>query len=232
MGGNNGSGSYDLIVHQYNTGGLTISAVIGDNGAHPTALTKSGAGTLTLSGANTYTGDTIVNKGTLSISNAYLNDAAAVKIDLGAYLNLSFTGSDQIAELWLGGAQMVPGTYDGSTSTPIDYRSYFTGAGSLHVVLVRLPGDTNGDFVVDAADYITVKQNFGMTGADWSQVIFTGVDGTVDWADLQILMANFGTRGGTGAPAAPEPATLGLLAIGALAVIRHRRSCLRPCPRP
>ncbi len=234
MGGKNGSGSgsYDLIVHQYNTGGLTISAVIGDNGAHPTALTKSGAGTctLTLSGLNTYSGDTIVNKGTLSISHAYLNDAAAVKIDLGATMNLNFTGSDQIAELWLGGAKMVPGTYDGSTSTPIDYRSYFTGDGSLHVVLVRLPGDTNLDGVVDVMDYITVKQNFGMTsGAQWKDGNFTvdtvGDGGTVDWADLQILMANFGHCGGTGAPAAPtpEPGSVMLLMFGAAALLRRRQ---------
>jgi len=45
----------------------------------------------------------------------------------------------------------------------------------------------------------------------------------VDWDDLQILIANFGTRGVGRAPPAPEPATLGLLAIGALAVIRRRR---------
>jgi len=45
----------------------------------------------------------------------------------------------------------------------------------------------------------------------------------VDWADLQELMAQFGTRSVGGAPAAPEPATLGLLAIGALAVLRRRR---------
>ena len=235
MGGNNGSGSYDLIVHQYNTGGLTISAVIGDNGAKPTALTKSGADTctLTLFGANTYTGDTIVNKGTLSISHAYLNDAAAVKIDLGARMDLSFTGSDQIAELWLGGAQMVPGTYDGSTSTPIDYRSYFTGDGSLHVVLVRLPGDANLDGVVDATDYITLKQNFGMTGADWSHGNFTvdtvGDGGTVDWADLQLLMTNFGTRGA--APAAPtapapEPGSVMLLMFGAAALLRRSQGFL------
>jgi len=236
MGGNNGSGSYDLIVHQYNTGGLTISAVIGDNGAHPTALTKSGADTctLTLSGANTYTGDTIVNKGTLSISHAYLNDAAAVKIDLGARMDLSFTGSDQIAELWLGGAQMAPGTYDGSTSTPIDYRSYFTGAGSLHVVLVRLPGDANLDGVVDTMDYITVKQNFGMmSGAQWKDGNFTvdtvGDGGTVDWADLQLLMTNFGTRGA--APAAPtapapEPGSVMLLMFGAAALLRRSQGFL------
>jgi fibronectin-binding autotransporter adhesin len=57
----------ELVIHQYNTGGLTISAVIGNN-TSATALTKSGSGTLTLSGANTYTGKTFINQGVLSIS--------------------------------------------------------------------------------------------------------------------------------------------------------------------
>jgi hypothetical protein len=91
-----------------------------------------------------------------------------------------------------------------------------------------LPGDADGDGVVDAADYITVKRNFGMTGAQWAQGDFSG-DRQVNWTDLQILMANFGTRGvgGSTAPAAPEPGSVMLLMFGAAALLR-RRSCLRP----
>ena len=86
-------------------------------------------------------------------------------------------------------------------------------------------GDANGDGVVDAVDYIALKTNFGMReGATLAQGNFDAdIDGNVDWDDLQILIANFGTRGVGRAPPAPEPATLGLLAIGALAVIRRRR---------
>jgi len=89
-----------------------------------------------------------------------------------------------------------------------------------------LHGDTNGDNVVDAADYIAIKTNLGLTGtgATLEKGNVTGamgVDGTVDWDDLQLLMANFGKT--LGAPATPEPATLGLLAIGALALLRRRR---------
>jgi len=98
----------------------------------------------------------------------------------------------------------------------------------LNVTANRIPGDADNNKVVDAADYITLKQNFGMTsGALWKDGNFSdtyGTPGTVDWADLQILMAHFGA-GSLSAPAmnTPEPATLGLLAIGALAILRRRR---------
>jgi autotransporter-associated beta strand protein len=47
-------------------GNVTVSAIIGGSGN----LTKSGAGTLTLSGNNTYSGDTLVSAGTLTLSSA------------------------------------------------------------------------------------------------------------------------------------------------------------------
>jgi fibronectin-binding autotransporter adhesin len=97
----------------------------------------------------------------------------------------------------------------------------------LNVTLKRLPGDTNEDKVVDAADYITVKQNFGMTtGATWEMGNFDpDIDGNVDWDDLQLLMANFGTRS-VPAPAmnTPEPATLFvMMAAGLPALLKRRR---------
>jgi hypothetical protein len=87
-----------------------------------------------------------------------------------------------------------------------------------------LPGDTNGDFVVDAADYIAIKTNFGLSGIGITRFQGDIVNNDiVDWADLQELMSTMGTRNVGEAPPAPEPATMGLLAIGALAVLRRRR---------
>jgi hypothetical protein len=96
--------------------------------------------------------------------------------------------------------------------------------------IVGLSGDTNDDGVVDAADFITVKQNFGQsTTLDISAGDFDG-DGKVEWDDLQAMMSNFSPSQLVGASATnPEPATLGLLALGALALLkRKRKSCLRP----
>jgi autotransporter-associated beta strand protein len=100
--------------------------------------------------------------------------------------------------------------------------AYTTGV--LSVVSGLFPGDTNGDFVVDAADYIAIKTNFGLSGLGITRLQGDLIDNdVVDWADLQELMNAMATRTVPGAPAAPEPATLGLLAIGALAVLRRRR---------
>ena len=48
-----------------------------------------------------------------------------------------------------------------------------------------LPGDANGDGVVDAADYILVKQNFGNTGGALNQDGDVTGDGNVTIADIQ-----------------------------------------------
>ncbi|WP_201782389.1 beta strand repeat-containing protein, partial [Amantichitinum ursilacus] len=55
-------------------------------------LTKGGAGTLTLSAANTYTGETRVNAGTLSLTRAdNINSTSAVVVASGATLNTNNT---------------------------------------------------------------------------------------------------------------------------------------------
>jgi autotransporter-associated beta strand protein len=51
-------------------GNVTIGAAIQDNASGASALTMAGGGTLLLSGANTYGGDTIVSGGTLQLGNA------------------------------------------------------------------------------------------------------------------------------------------------------------------
>src|SRR5207248_2239798 len=68
---------------------LTVGGVISD-GTTATALTKAGAGTLVLTGANTYSGLTTVSAGILNIQNgsALGGTAAGTTVSSGATLQL------------------------------------------------------------------------------------------------------------------------------------------------
>jgi fibronectin-binding autotransporter adhesin len=88
-----GPAGRDLVVFQANTAGaLTISAAIGNNGA-ATSLTKGGAGTLVLTGNNTFTGQIFFDKGTISVDSV---GTAAAPNPLGqaasASTNMLFNG--------------------------------------------------------------------------------------------------------------------------------------------
>ncbi len=66
----NNSGVNDLIIQQYSsTNTLTIGAAITNGSAASMSLTKAGPGTLVLTGPNTYTGNTFLNGGTLSLAS-------------------------------------------------------------------------------------------------------------------------------------------------------------------
>ena len=92
-----------------------------------TAVTKSGSGTWVLSGANTYSGKTTVQQGTLSIASAKsLGAKTDVYISEGAMLELSFKGELKIGKLYLGGKEQPAGSYS-AENAPM----YLKGKGVL-----------------------------------------------------------------------------------------------------
>ncbi|MEI7955436.1 MAG: autotransporter-associated beta strand repeat-containing protein, partial [Verrucomicrobiota bacterium] len=112
-----------------------LHSSIGGDRAVDGGLTKTGNGTLTLSAVNTYTGNTTVNAGTLSITHACLADASTVTIASTAKLDLNFGSvSDTVANLIIGTTVMPAGNYGatGSGATTID-DTHFSGVGTLTV---------------------------------------------------------------------------------------------------
>ncbi|MBN2022769.1 MAG: hypothetical protein JW809_08225 [Pirellulales bacterium] len=81
-----------------------------------------------------------------------------------------------------------------------------------------LPGDANGDGLVDSADAAALAAHWLAPGG-WADGDFNA-DGAVDELDLAILAANW--RPGPGAPAVPEPCGLALVAGLVLSVAALR----------
>ena len=97
-------------------------------------LHKSGSATLTLSGVNTYTGNTTVTAGILSCLNAISLGRGPLILTDTAKLNLNFIGTTQATSLSLGGIAQINGTY-GSTSSSATNKNdvWFSGPGIVTV---------------------------------------------------------------------------------------------------
>jgi len=115
------------------TNNLTIGGII-DDGSSGFGLTKAGAGTLTLTGGNSYTGNTTVNEGPLSIANPYLDIASTVTVAAaGATLDLNFVGTNTVAALIIGSTPQADGVYGALSSGAEHEIAQITGTGRLRV---------------------------------------------------------------------------------------------------
>jgi autotransporter-associated beta strand protein len=115
------------------------------------SLSKQGAGRLALNGVNTYSGNTTVNEGILSLTRAASsadantgNDASTVTISAtsGATLDLAYTGTDEVDKLFIGGVQKAAGVWGSATSGAANIDPKLTGSGTLTVATGPVGGYT------------------------------------------------------------------------------------------
>lgn len=126
--GHHGEAANDpAAATEFNTtgGDLTLSGAISGSGG----LLKTGPNALVLTGANSYTGSTVVTKGTLSLANARrLGERTDVYISEGATLDLNFQGEMHIPKLYLDGKIQLDGSY-----SAVNCPNYIKGTGVLSV---------------------------------------------------------------------------------------------------
>jgi T5SS/PEP-CTERM-associated repeat protein len=102
--------------------------------------------------------------------------------------------------------------------------SQLNAKGILSVTGPHLAGDYNHDGVVDAADYTVWRDTLG---SKTSLVADGNANGVIDAADYDVWKAHFGEHAGSGSGSAatvPEPATLAMALIGAIALAGRRRA--------
>ena len=138
---NTAVGTTSVMTLGESNGGSLFAGTIAD-GAGILALTKVGAGTLTLTGTNTYTGDTTVNGGVLAVDGDAIKDTNKLVINGG---KVAATGMEVVGSLYFGTEKKADGTWGatGSDAANID-DAHFSGI--VGVVKVGA-GETFGSWI-------------------------------------------------------------------------------------
>ncbi len=170
----------------FNTDGydVTVSANLLASGSG--GFSKQGAGTLTLSGRNTYSGATAVQAGVLALANQAALGEGPLNVSSGAKVALNFTGQSDVTQLTLGGSVQTAGTY-GSSSSSATHKNdtWFSGPGVIHI-------STTIDHIAMATANLTAADAAWLTG-DWATVrsalanVFNNLKLTAQWRSIAHL---------------------------------------------
>lgn len=111
---------------------ITVSSVISGTGS----LVQAGSGFTILDGTNTFTGDAVVDSGSLGVDGDSISNLGTLRINGAGVVDVINT--ETVQALYINGVPQLPGTYGatGSGATTID-DVHFSGTG---VVEVAAPG--------------------------------------------------------------------------------------------
>jgi fibronectin-binding autotransporter adhesin len=227
------------------TGSTVAGAIVEFSGAISGTgfgITKEGAGTLVLSGTNSYTGATTVSTGTMVV-NGNISTSTSLTVESGATLG----GDGSVGSAIISGS-LAPGnsigtlTAEGNVTwnSSVDNAWVFElGLASLDLATAGLGSDNDllliaagGDFLKGSGTSFTF--DFANTGAvGWYKLV--DWDGTTDFSNTDFVASNLDTGlsatftvdAGTSAlylNVIPEPSAALLGGLGALVLLRRRRT--------
>jgi autotransporter-associated beta strand protein len=194
-----GAANSDLVISQQNTSnGLTIGSVIVNNTA--TGLIKSGAGLLTLTATNTYTGANKVTAGTLQLGNGSttgkltVNVISAISVSSGATFavnrsNAVTQGTDFSSAAITGAGGF---TQAGSGTTTLNAVNTYTGATAVNAGTLSLAATgsiaTSSSVAVGAAGRLDTSAQAAYT-IPGTQPLALGINATGSGSSGRIVAA-------------------------------------------
>jgi autotransporter-associated beta strand protein len=160
---------------------LTLSGIISGTGF---GITKTGNGILVLSAANTYTGATVINAGTLLATNSGAVGTSAGGVTIASGATLALQGGVTIAD-----AITVSGNGVGSAGAILNNSGANTVSGLVTLGAASTVGSTSGTLTFDAASGNAFTGTYNLT--------FAGA-GNTTVADLIAIASGTLTKTGAG----------------------------------
>ena len=165
-----GAGSYFLGSRTLSVGSnnrsTEVAGVISDGGlggGTGGALAKVGTGTLTLTGANTYSGGTTINAGTLQLGNGGVTGSFAGDVDIANDGTLAFNRSDSFIFAGLIAGDGTVEKLAGGTLTLTGNSNAFAGTTTVNAGTLAVNGTLGGTLEVLAAARLQGTGTVGTT---------------------------------------------------------------------
>lgn len=194
-----GAGEVKMRATTLSLGGAGGSFTFDGNITGAGSITKRGTGTAIFAGANSYSGETIIEAGTLAIAQATLADRASLSLSSGAILALNFSEVDIVGALIIDGIAQADGVYGSTESNAPNRVDCLSGPGKIRVGISNYQSWSNSNAGGESED-----KDFDNDGIPNGIEFFIGETGgtqtlnppiqtdTITWPrDLSSLVAGF-----------------------------------------